>query len=74
MTIGGTNATTINIGRTGQTEAMLGNLTVAGTSTLGDNVLFSNQGAARSITGPNDASLTVAAGAGQALNLTGNAT
>jgi hypothetical protein len=38
MAIGGTNATTINVGRTGQTTAVLGNSTVAGT--LGVTGLF----------------------------------
>ena len=32
INIGGTTATTLNLGRTGQTQALLGNVTVAGTS------------------------------------------
>ena len=36
LAIGATNATTLNLGRSGQTQALLGNVTVAGNTTLGD--------------------------------------
>jgi hypothetical protein len=74
--IGGTTATTLNLGRSGQTQALLGNGTVAGTLNVAGNfsvatnklVINSVTGA---ITGPNTGAFTIDNGNASAMNIGG---
>jgi hypothetical protein len=70
IAIGGTNATTLNLGRSGQTQALLGNGTVAGTFGVTGNTTLSG-----ALTGPTAANFTIDSGGANAITIGGtNAT
>jgi hypothetical protein len=74
--IGGTTATTLNLGRTGQTQALLGNATVAGTLnvagqfSVATNKLVVNAGTG-AVTGPNTGAFSLDNGNASAINIGG---
>jgi hypothetical protein len=78
INIGGLTATTLNLGRSGQTQALLGNATVAGTlGVTGATTLSSSLGVTGNttlggtLTGPAAATFTIDSGGANAINIGG---